>query len=215
MELLTKPAPADLDAADATASLVVAPAAGPRGRLVTLLSRGCFVRITTGSTVRELLLRQLHIDPAYVEKEIKIVFLDGSPVDELDAAVVRDGATLALSGAMPGLVGAAMRRDGPSWMRQAITHREAGGARPVFPGVVFLKLFNQVMEDLGARFLVAGVYVETAALAAFLRRFDEGFWRECPMTLNGVAVGPAALASAPAWLRLSVAAPAEGRCACS
>jgi len=62
-----------------------------------------------------------------VKHDIKVLFLDYSPVDDLDAAIIKDGAILALSAAMPGLVGAAMRKDGLSWMRTSITYHEQGG----------------------------------------------------------------------------------------
>ena len=193
---------------------MLAPAAGALGRLVTILSRGCFVRVVTGSTVRQLLVEQFHVDPGYLEREIKIVFLDSSPVDDLDAAVVRDGATLALSAAMPGLVGAAMRRDGPSWLRASITHHETTLARPVAEGFVFLKLFNQVMQDLGGGFFRRGVYVEAPALAAFFERMDERFWQACPVDFNHATLTPGALveqlAGRAPWLRLSVPPEAPG-----
>ena len=53
--------------------------------------------------------------------------LDGKPVDDIGAALVQDGSTLALSAAMPGLVGATLRRGGAySSFRSAITYHETG-----------------------------------------------------------------------------------------
>lgn len=216
MELLTTPTLADLAAADSSARLVLSPAAGPLRRLVTLLSRGCFVRVVTGSSLRTSLIDQFHVDPGYLEKEIKIVFLDSSPVDDLDGAIVRDSARVALSAAMPGLVGAAMRRDGPSWLRASITHHETNSEQSrVAEGVIFLKLFNRVMEDLGEGFLRRGVYVEAPQMASFLERLDEPFWRNCPIELNGETLTPGALkerlAGQVPWLRLAVPTPPEAR----
>lgn len=208
MELLTRPTLAELAAADAGASVSLAPDAAGLGRLVTLLSRGAFVRFVAGGSVRTLVVEQFGVSAAYLEKEIKIVFLDSSPVDDLDGTVVRDGATMALSAAMPGLVGMAMRRDGPSWLRASITHHESGEARVVADGVLVLKLFNQVMEDLGERFFARGVYVSAAKLAAFLDRLDDRFWRACPAELGGRPLGPpdlrASLAAHDRLVRLSV-----------
>ncbi len=208
MELLTKPTRVDLAAADASSVLVLAPAAEAVPRLVVLLSRGCFVRCTTGMSLRGLLLDQFRISPVYLEREIKIVFLDSSPVDDLDAAIVRDGARIALSAAMPGLAGAAMRRDGLGWVRASITHHETSADRPVAEGVMLLKLFNQVMEELGPGFLSRGVYVQGPMLADFLQGLDARFWQRCPIGFNGVALGPEALAERlsgdPAWLRLTM-----------
>ena len=192
---------------------MLAPAAGPLRRLVTLLSRGCFVRVVTGSSLRTSLIDQFHVDPGYLEKEIKIVFLDSSPVDDLDGAIVRDSARVALSAAMPGLVGAAMRRDGPSWLRASITHHETNPEHRVAEGIIFLKLFNRVMEDLGEGFLRRGVYVDAPALASFLNRLDERFWQHCPIEFNGATLTPGVLINRltgqAQWLRLSVPMPAE------
>lgn len=208
MELLTKPTREELAGADTGRGLVLAPADEVVPRLVVLLSRGCFVRCTTGASLRGLLLEQLRISPEYLEREIKIVFLDSSPVDDLDAAFVRDGSRVALSAAMPGLAGAAMRRDGLGWVRASITHHETSADRPVAEGAFLLKLFNQVMEDLGPGLLSRGVYVRGPELADFLEGLDGRFWRRCPIDFNGAALGPEALVERlsgdPAWFRFAI-----------
>ena len=110
-----------------------------------LLQRGIGIPCGTGTGVREFLQRALGIDPAYVEEQLQTVFLDGHPVDDFDRAQVRPGAVLALSGAMPGLAGATMRRGGYyARMREGITHdgtqRTEGSTEE---GVVMVKLFNR------------------------------------------------------------------------
>ncbi|HTP25195.1 MAG TPA: hypothetical protein VMK12_05965, partial [Anaeromyxobacteraceae bacterium] len=151
-------------------------------------------RIETGHTLRELVCEQFQISPSYLEKEIKILFLNSSPVDDLDTAFIGAGATLALSGAMPGLVGAAMRRDGLSSMRSGITYREGTSEHARGPGVIFLKLFNKVMEDLAETFLRRSVYVEAEFLADYLGRISPGLWDNCRrITQNGEVVAKRAL----------------------
>ncbi len=76
------------------------------------LQSGFKVLVETGCSLNQLFNDQLGLDPGYVEDRIKTVFLDGSPVDDFDTAVIRDGITLALSAAMPGLVGAVLRKGG-------------------------------------------------------------------------------------------------------
>jgi molybdopterin converting factor small subunit len=115
-----------------------------------LLQRGIGIPDGHGTSVREFLQRTLGIDPAYVEEQLQTVFLDGHPVDDFDRARVRPGAVLALSGAMPGLAGATMRRGGYyARMREGITHAGAqqteGRAEA---GVVIVKLFNRALADL-------------------------------------------------------------------
>jgi hypothetical protein len=146
-------------------------------RLSTLLQKGCFVKVRTGCSLSDLLCDQFGISPDYIKNDIKVIFLDYSPVDDLDTAVIKDGAILALSAAMPGLVGAAMRRDGLSWMRSSITYHEQESKHEKQEGVLHVKLFNQVMADLGESFLRRGVYVKSVFLADFLGRFAGDFWQ--------------------------------------
>jgi len=148
-------------------------------RLSTLLQKGCYVRVQAGCSMRDLLCGQFQISPDYVKYEIKVIFLDYSPVDDLDTAIIKDGSIVALSAAMPGLVGAAMRRDGLSWMRSSITYHEDGTGQDVEEGLVHIKLFNQVMADLGESFLLRGVYVNSLFLADFFSRFSDDFWKVC------------------------------------
>jgi allantoicase len=56
-------------------------------------------------------------------------------------------------------------------------------------GVIYLKLFNVVMDALGESFLRRAVYVESRTLAEFLGRFSDEFWRECKgIHRNGQAI---------------------------
>ena len=115
-----------------------------------LLQRGIGIPDGTGTSVREFLLRALGIDPAYVEERLQTVFLDGHPVDDFDRTQVCPGAVLALSGAMPGLAGATMRRGGYyARMREGITHvGTAPTEGSTEEGVVIVKLFNRPLADL-------------------------------------------------------------------
>lgn len=174
----TTPGLADVRAADETFILTLTPEAYLVPRLCTLLQKGCYVRVRTGSSLRELLCNQFGIDPEYVRKDIKVFFINYSPVDNIDEAAIRDGATVALSASMPGVVGAAMRGDGLSWMRSSITYHDEGGDISGSEGVIQLKLFNQVMADLGESFLARGVYVRSKFLMDYFGRFGEDFWEK-------------------------------------
>jgi hypothetical protein len=115
-----------------------------------LLQRGIGIPDRTGTSVRDFLQGTLGIDPAYVEDQLQTAFLDGHPVDDFDRAQVRPGVVLALSGAMPGLAGATMRRGGYyARMREDISHagtsRKEGSAEE---GVIIVKLFNRPLGDL-------------------------------------------------------------------
>ena len=160
------------------AAITIEPSEGQIARLATLLKKGCFIRVRTGCSMKELLCETFNISPEYVKKEIKVIFLNFSPVDDLETAIIKDGSIIALSAAMPGLVGAAMSRDGLTWMRSSITYHEEAGEHAHQDGLIHMKLFNKVMADLGESFLRRGVYVKSGFLADFLERFDADFWRD-------------------------------------
>jgi hypothetical protein len=143
----------------------------------SLLQSGVGVPCRPGSSAREFMREALGLADDYIEAVVSTVFIDGEPVDDIDAARVRDGSVMALSAAMPGLVGAVMRRNSPyASFRKAISYdnlRAGAAGRPEVAGktgvVVRLKLFNQVMRDLAEGILGKGVLVsgeEEAALAA-------------------------------------------------
>jgi hypothetical protein len=155
------------------------PAKEQISRLCTLMHNGCYVKVECGKTMRDLLCEQFQIPLEYVTKDIKVIFLEFSPVDNIETAIIKDGATLALSAAMPGLVGAAMRRDGDlNWLRGSITYHEGESDQQVGQGLIQIKLFNKVMADLGESFLRRGVYVKSKYLSEFLTRFTPEFWKE-------------------------------------
>ena len=131
---------------------------GPMLGLFTLFGRGIAVDVDAGCTIRTLVCEHLGISEDYLAAGIQTVFLDGWAVDDLDAVVVAPGAVVALSAAMPGLVGATMRRGGHyAVLRGNITLAGTGdSAFPSACGAVLIKLFNQVARDLGMPFLGRG-----------------------------------------------------------
>jgi hypothetical protein len=134
-------------------------------RLSRIFQKGIRVEIETGCTLESLLCDQWGVPSEYILKKISTLFLNGKPVDDIYTARVGEGAVLALSAAMPGLVGAVMRRDGFfSSLRGAITYREAAPANPVCRGVITVKLFNLLIGELGPLFLTRGFFVDPGDL---------------------------------------------------
>ena len=126
----------------------------------TLFQQGIGVTIQTGTSLEDLLCCQWQIDRAYVMDRISTLFLDGKPVDDLPTCIVNHGATLALSGAMPGLIGATMRRGGVlASFRNGITYCASGTENDTGSGRITLKLFNLLIDELGPRFLARGIWV--------------------------------------------------------
>jgi hypothetical protein len=128
--------------------------------LSSVFQKGVRVEIETGCTIESLLYDQWALSPEYVTERISTLFLNGKPVDDLSTARVATGAVLALSSAMPGLVGAVMRRDGFfSSLREGITYREKTSGNRIHRGLITVKLFNLLIEELGPRFLKKGFFV--------------------------------------------------------
>lgn len=156
-----------------------------------LLQRGFLVTAHVGCTLQRLLCRQWGISPEYVTTRITTIFLDSKATDNVETVIVRDGATIALSGAMPGLVGATMRRGGHlAAMRGAMTHQETATDATDRIGTVRVKLFNILLPELGPEFLKRGLLMSCDEVTAFFRERDEAFWQACDgAILNGTPVG--------------------------
>ena len=179
MQNKKNPILAEIPPEEELVTLTLEPSTEQISRLCTLMHNGCYVKVECGKTMRDLLCEQFQIPYEYVRKDIKVIFLEYSPVDDIETAIIKDGATLALSAAMPGLVGAAMRRDGDlTWMRSGITYHEGETELKEGQGLIQIKLFNKVMADLGESFLRRGVYLKSKYLSEFLTRFTPDFWKE-------------------------------------
>lgn len=126
----------------------------------SLLEKGVVLPATTGCTLREFLCGQLDLSQAYLDQRIQTLFLDARPVDDVDAAVVRDGCTIALSAAMPGLLGATMRKGGryAAFRKDISQHADEKAARGT-SGRITVKMFNMVARELGERLLERGVEI--------------------------------------------------------
>jgi len=136
-----------------------------------LLQSGVRVVFRSGVTLEELLVRQWGISADYVARRITTLFVNSRAVDSVATTRIPGGAVVALSGAMPGLVGATMRAGGfYAAMRGAMTYREdvvAGGSGSTT--WVRVKLFNLLLRELGPGFLARGIILTAAELADFIR----------------------------------------------
>lgn len=159
-----------------------------------LLQQGIWMDAQIGCSVMSLLTGQFGVAEDYVLERITTLFLDGKAVDDLETSYVKDGSTVALSSAMPGLVGTMMRRGGHlAAMRGEITYQsqqqpESG------PGKVKIKLFNMVMAEQGARFLAQGIQISNDGLKSFLDEQDDSFCQSFGAAiLGGRQIDPANL----------------------
>lgn len=162
-----------------------------------LFQEGVPVRVLTGCSVATLLVQQFGIAPDYLRTRISTLFLNGRAVDDAEKAIVGDGAVLALSGAMPGLVGATLRSGGYyAAMRSSISYHSPVERDPLREGTIRIKLFNLLLGELGPVLLHQGVLLPGERLAPFFAAQEETFWRECrKILLNGVPLEDGALRS--------------------
>lgn len=131
-----------------------------------LLSSGFMIRVQVGCSIHDLLRDQLGIDGKLVETHIQTVFLNGKAVDDLHQSIIEDGCVLSLSGALPGMVGAAFRKSGfYAGFREAVSFRNnkapVSGPRP---GSLRVKLFNLTGPMIGPFFLRHGIEIAGAEL---------------------------------------------------
>ena len=153
-----------------------------------ILTKGFIVKTKVGCSVQELICRHLGLSADYMEHRLQTIFLDGKAVDNVKDTVVGQGATLALSAAMPGLAGATLRRGGAyASMRRQITHTDHPKNPMVRDGTIVLKLFNLVAKEIGSMFLTQGIWVSGKDLQKLFRKAPEHLWEGCyTVQIDGV-----------------------------
>lgn len=150
-----------------------------------MLQRGVEIVAQLGRPLREFLCDQLGIDEEYVTGRITTIFLDNHPVDDLERTLIHEQSRLTLSAAMPGLVGATMRRSGfYAAFRQGISHAETGVELKAGEGVIRLKLFNLLLPELAPLVLARGILVGRDQLHALLGELD-GAGSEITLPVQG------------------------------
>ena len=156
-----------------------------------LLQEGFQVACVDSCSVREFLCIQLELCGDYTEKNIQTIFLNGRPVDDVDTAILHESDRLALSAAMPGLVGATMRKRGFfAKMRHSISHdfneEESAEENEGKQCFVTVKLFNLLARDLARDFLRRGIRFPMARFRTLIDRRSESFWGSLEQVLvNG------------------------------
>jgi hypothetical protein len=146
----------------------------------SMLGQGFILKTRTGISVRDLLCRQIGISDDYLDQRIQTIFLDGKVVDNIDTALIRQGSSLALSAALPGLAGATLRRGGVyASMRSQISHKNDAEEDFAEHGTVMLKLFNLVALELGPVFLKQGICIDGKNLENFFRKVPDFFRDGC------------------------------------
>ena len=140
----------------------------PIAAFFPLIQKGFYLEIVTDN-LQKLLCQTCSLSQEEVKNRIQTIFLNGKPVDDIATATVRDNDCLALSAAMPGLVGATMRSGGVlASFRHSISHRPEREQSCVPGGVLLIKLFNLLIREIGPLFLRHGILVNSNDLSDFL-----------------------------------------------
>ncbi|MBN2041279.1 MAG: hypothetical protein JW864_14660 [Spirochaetes bacterium] len=138
------------------------------------------MKIRTGESIREVLCNQFNLPADYVENKISTIFLDGKPIDDIDSSHISDKATLSLSAAMPGLVGATMRRSGfYASLRNTISYSEDNNKRRNTDGMIRIKLFNSIIKEIGGNLLQEGIYISHEDLNLLITNKNYDFMQYC------------------------------------
>jgi len=150
------------------------------GCFTALLSKGVAIRASLACNLKELLCEQVGVAPDYLEKRIQTVFLDGQPVDDVDQAIVGNGSTIALSAAMPGLVGAVLRKGGTfAGLRKSITYCCDTNGQATCYGSVMVKLFNMTTREVGPLLFTYGIIIKGKELQELFRNCAESLRQGC------------------------------------
>ncbi|MGB4270587.1 MAG: hypothetical protein WBK20_15595 [Spirochaetota bacterium] len=139
---------------------------------IPILQKGFCIKTYSGSSIMEFLL-QCGLSEEYIVNNIKTVFLDNKPVDDLINSFIEDDSTLSLSGAMPGLVGAVMRIRSPfQSFRNTISYATTpnkGTTTIRKEAIITLKLFNTVLSDTAILFLRNGIFIDGKTLLSLIK----------------------------------------------
>ncbi len=128
----------------------------------------------SGITLMRFLTDELKIEPSYVAKRISTIFIDGVPVEDLEAVRVVGGSVVALSAAMQGLVVSILRRRGHlAAMRTRLSRQKEYGAigNPIW---IKVKLFNTLVGELGPHLLEQGIWIRVSSLPGGEVKGDSG-----------------------------------------
>ncbi len=162
-----------------------------------LTARGFHLAGPSGASIRQVLVQWAGISFDYLDAVVQTVFHNGRAVDDDRTATVSHGSEIALSAAMPGLVGAVFRKNSPvAGMRTmdfpAPTDRPgagfaaqsaSGSSVPASSGpediTITLKFFNRVNADLGPVFLRQGIRVSGETVHDVFKQYQDRLEKLC------------------------------------
>lgn len=136
-----------------------------------LLEKGVGIPIDGTLTAASFLMDRLGLSNDYIDKRVQTIFIDHRPVDDLNLARVSHTSVMALSAAMPGLLGATMRRGGHyAAFRKEISHAGDEKMEGAEKGRVTLKMFNLLLKEIGPGLFQMGVMAQWKELMQIFKK---------------------------------------------
>lgn len=137
------------------------------------LQGGFYILTSDGISLQSFLISSCNIPETYIKEKVKTVFHNSNPVDDPECTRLHGDSVIAISGAMPGLVGAMMRMGSPyAAMRESITEKGDDTSETGQPVYVKLKLFNIILQDLGGKFRSAGVILDRDRILQIIKKTE-------------------------------------------
>ncbi len=157
--------------------------------LLYVMQSGIYVPCAQTVSVEGFLLHNLGLDAVLLATQVQTVMLNSRVVDRMHEAMLVPGSRLALSAAMPGLVGATLRSGGLlANLRSGITFTAAGGAAApsAEPFVFELHLYNSLIPLLAPLLCAYGFF----ALKSKIGPVAQTLLREIPESWKPLCLGP-------------------------
>lgn len=149
-----------------------------------------------GDSMMNFLTQRLEFDAEYIDAQVKTIFMNGKPVDDLDTANIPADARIALGAVAPGVAGMMMARNSPiSGMRSGITYQNTKPVQKITEGTVTLLLFNAIMEDKGLQILKKGITIPAGKLERAVEEVPESI---STASLDNTSISAAELLE---WIR--------------
>lgn len=136
-------------------------------KFTTLLQSGTKIKCAQGTTVGAFLHSLPNFSMEYITERIETIFLDGTPVDDLETTFSEATQTLALSAAMPGLAGAILRRNSFHAALRTTSPKKAVTCDSTQQTTVLLKLFNTIAQERGPALLQTWLTISSERLDRF------------------------------------------------
>lgn len=135
----------------------------------TLLQSGIEIKTKTATVMGDFLCQIPGFTSEYIRCTVETIFLNGTPVDDVNLPLTGSAPVLALSAAMPGLAGAIFRKNSIHSALRTQTNLLEDFVDETKTLTVNLKLFNSIAKERGPFLLETGVTIKASKLLTFLQ----------------------------------------------